>query len=159
MIDWVMRVERVSFRHAVEWLRARAGRAPVQALTPMAASATEADAIDDGALVRDVLDFYHETLKASPEAIAYLETRGLNSVALIDHFRLGYANRTLGYRLQGSRWKAGATLRGRLQSVGLLRPPPRGSPEHPLGTHHRATHAGVAATTTTTGAIPEGADR
>ena len=121
VIDWVMRAERVSFRRAVEWLRARAGHAPAGALAPIAATAQAAESLDDAALLRDVFDFYHETLKASPEAIAYLETRGLNSVALIDHFRLGYANRTLGYRLQGSRWKAGATLRGRLQMRGILR--------------------------------------
>ena len=121
VIDWVMRAERVSFRHAVEWLRARAGSAPASALAPIAASAKDAESIDDTALLRDVLEFYHETLKTSPEAIAYLETRGLNAVDLIDHFRLGYANRTLGYRLQGSRWKAGATLRGRLQQRGILR--------------------------------------
>ena len=80
VIDWVMRTERVSFRHAVEWLRARAGSAPVHALAPIAAMAQEAASLEDTALVRDVLDFYHETLTTSPEAIAYLETRGLNAI-------------------------------------------------------------------------------
>ncbi len=127
VIDWVMRTERVSFRHAVELLRVKLGSgdptssAPAVSLAPIAAKAKEAEAIDDAALVREVIAFYHETLKASPEAIAYLEQRGLNSVALIDRFRLGYANRTLAYRLPGSRWKAGATLRGRLQRLGFLR--------------------------------------
>ena len=126
-IDWVRRTERVSFRHAVELLRAKLGAgdptspAPAVTLAPIAETAKEAEAIDDAALVRDVLRFYHETLKASPEAIACLERRGLNSVALIDRFRLGYANRTLAYRLPGSRWKAGATLRGRLQRLGFIR--------------------------------------
>lgn len=127
VIDWAMRTERVSFRHAVELLRVKLGSgdptssAPAVSLAPIAAKAKEAEAIDDAALVREVMGFYHETLKASPEAIAYLEQRGLNSVELIDHFRLGYANRTLAYRLPGSRWKAGATLRGRLQRLGFLR--------------------------------------
>ena len=126
-IDWVMRTERVSFRHAVELLRVKLGAsdptspAPAVSLAPIAEKATEAEAIDDAALVREVIGFYHETLKASPEAIACLERRGLNSVALIDRFRLGYANRTLAYRLPGSRWKAGATLRGRLQRLGFIR--------------------------------------
>jgi len=35
VIDWVMRTERVSFRHAVEWLRAKTGSAPVSALAPI----------------------------------------------------------------------------------------------------------------------------
>ncbi|HEX3868175.1 MAG TPA: hypothetical protein VHV78_15535, partial [Gemmatimonadaceae bacterium] len=111
----------------VELLRAKLGTgdptssAPAVSLAPIAEQPTGAEAIDDAALVREVIDFYHETLKASPEAIAYLEYRGLNSVALIDRFRLGYANRTLAYRLPGSRWKAGATLRDRLQRLGFIR--------------------------------------
>lgn len=126
-IDWVMRTDRVSFRHAVELLRVRLGggsatsAAPAVSLAPLAVKAKEAEAIDDAALVREVLDFYHETLKASPEAIDYLASRGLNSVALIDHFRLGYANRTLAYRLPAKSRKAGADLRGRLERLGLLR--------------------------------------
>ncbi len=127
VIDWVMRAERVSFRHAVELLRTRAGAddststAPAVSLAPLATKASEAEAIDDAALVREVLDFYHETLKASPEAIDYLASRGLNSIALLDHFRLGYANRTLGYRLPGTQWKAGGVLRSRLHRLGVLR--------------------------------------
>ncbi len=126
-IDWVMRTDRVSFRHAVELLRVKLGSgdptssAPAVSLAPIAEKAKDAEAIEDAALVREVVSFYHETLKASPEAIAYLEQRGLNSVDLIDRFRLGYANRTLAYRLPGSRWKAGATLRGRLQRLGFIR--------------------------------------
>lgn len=123
VIDWVMRTERVSFRHAVERLRTRAG-APVSAssvseappLPPIAAVD-----MDDAALARVVIDFYHATLKESAEATAYLERRGLNSVELIDRFHLGYANRTLGYRLPHKALKAGADVRGRLQRLGLMR--------------------------------------
>ncbi len=127
VIDWVMRTDRVSFRHAVELLRARLGGgastsvAPAVSLAPLAVKATDAEAIDDATLVREVLDFYHETLKASPEAIAYLASRGLSATDLIDHFRLGYANRTLAYRLPPKAKKAGADLRGRLHARGLLR--------------------------------------
>ena len=126
-IDWVMRSDRVSFRHAVELLRVRLGggastsAAPAVSLAPLATTACEAESLDDAALVREVFDFYHETLKASPEAIEYLASRGLNSVELIDHFRLGYANRTLAYRLPAKSRKAGADLRGRLARLGLVR--------------------------------------
>jgi hypothetical protein len=145
VIDWVMRRERVSFRHAVELLRTRSGSPPVPAPLPEAATATaltregaeakllartpllaaESDetgsGADDAALLRRVITFYHATLKESPEATAYLERRGLNSVPLIDHFQLGFANRTLGYRLPMKALKAGAALRGRLQRLGILR--------------------------------------
>ena len=122
VIDWVMRTERVSFRHAVERLRTRAG-APVSAMMtePPALAPIAAVDMDDAALARAVIDFYHATLKESTEAIAYLARRGLNSVALIDRFHLGYANRTLGYRLPHKALKAGADVRGRLQRLGLMR--------------------------------------
>jgi len=127
VIDWVMRAERVSFRHAVELLRNRLGggdatqSAPAVSLTPLVSSVTKAQALDDATLISEVMHFYHATLTASPEAIAYLEQRGLNSVALITRFQLGYANRTLAYRLPATSRNAGAEVRGRLEQLGLIR--------------------------------------
>ncbi len=123
VIDWVMRDQRMSFRHAVEWLRAHAGTltreavpsAPPKLIAPLAASE------DDAALLDDVIEFYHATLKQSPEALAYLAQRGLMHPDVIDHFRLGYANRTLAYRLPEKQIKSGAAVRGQLQRLGLLR--------------------------------------
>jgi hypothetical protein len=40
---------------------------------------------------------------------------------MIAHFKLGFANRTLGYRLPEKNRKAGAEVRGRLQKLGILR--------------------------------------
>ncbi|MFC6944560.1 toprim domain-containing protein [Paraburkholderia dipogonis] len=74
---------------------------------------------DDVALLEQVVDYYHQTLKNSPEAMAYLEKRGI--AGAVDHFRLGYANRTLGLRLPEKNRHAGAAMRARLQSVGVLR--------------------------------------
>lgn len=119
-IDWVMRTEKVSFRHAVERLLAREGRAPATAPLISTTKGAAVD-VDDDALLKQVVDYYHETLKASPEAIAYLDSRGLNDVALIDRFRLGFANRTLGYRLPKPQLKAGIALRAQLQRLGILR--------------------------------------
>jgi DNA primase len=62
-----------------------------------------------------VVAYYHESLKQSAEALGYLEKRGLRSDELIEHFRLGYANRTLGYRLGGSK------ERERLERLGIIR--------------------------------------
>ncbi len=81
----------------------------------------EGDADADAALLNQVIDFYHETLKGCPEALAYLEKRGLGSMELIERFRLGYANRTLAYRLAPKQYKAGAVLRSALQRIGILR--------------------------------------
>ena len=61
------------------------------------------------------------TIKPSPEALAYLESRGLKNAELIATFKLGYANRTLAYRLPQSRRQAGTESRGRLKAIGILR--------------------------------------
>ena len=142
-IDWVIKTQGVSFRHAVELLRAdpslaagsldgAAGtvgvkRSTVRRLpTPVALEASEQE------LLNQVIDYYHQTLLASPEALAYLGKRGLGNLAagesgqqnareLVVKFRLGFANRTLGLRLPQARVKAGGELRARLQGLGVLR--------------------------------------
>jgi DNA primase catalytic core len=126
-IDWVMKTQGVSFRHAVELLRADHpslaagdGRVVRKGTTVKLASPIMLDAGDQQTL-RDVVSFYHETLKNSPEALRYLESRGLTDPEMIDHFQLGFANRTLGLTLPDKNRKAGADLRGRLQRLGILR--------------------------------------
>jgi DNA primase catalytic core len=124
VIDWVMRAEGVSFRHAVELLRndlpLAAGPVVKQSTVPKLPPPVTADA-DNAALLAQVIDYYHDTLKQSPEALAYLEQRGIGSMEAIDRFRLGFANRTLGLRLPEKTRKAGAEVRTRLQRLGVLR--------------------------------------
>ncbi len=126
VIDWVMKAEGVSFRHAVELLRndlplAASNRTPVKATTVRKLAAPFTPNEDEQAALNQVIGYYHETLKQSPEALAYLEKRGIRSVEAIERFQLGYANRTLGYRLPEKNRKEGAALRGQLQRLGLLR--------------------------------------
>jgi DNA primase catalytic core len=124
VIAWVMKREGVSFRHAVELLKGdyapAPGAAPVSRSTvaKLPALATPAE---DAALLAEVAGYYHTALKQTPEALAYLEKRGLMHPELIETFRLGYADRTLGYRLPASNREAGAMVRGRLQGLGVLR--------------------------------------
>ena len=40
---------------------------------------------------------------------------------MIAQFRIGFASRTLGYRLPDKNRKSGAEMRGRLQQLGILR--------------------------------------
>jgi DNA primase catalytic core len=123
VIAWVMRREGVSFRHAVELLKADYAPAPGAAavVKSTVAKLPVIAAGEDAALLEMVTGFYHTALKQSPEALAYLEKRGLTHPDLIDHFQLGYADRTLGYRLPQANRKAGADVRGRLQALGVLR--------------------------------------
>jgi len=125
VIDWVMKTQGVSFRLACEILQKDQGlvtstqqvkRNTTKKLnSPLAANA------DNQKLLHQVIDYYHEILKQSPEALTYLEKRGLNSPELIHTFKLGYANRTLCYRLPERNRKAGAEIRGQLQEMGILR--------------------------------------
>ncbi|PKN32387.1 MAG: DNA primase, partial [Deltaproteobacteria bacterium HGW-Deltaproteobacteria-20] len=69
-----------------------------------------------------MVDYYHQTLLQDQEALDYLARRGLRDDHLIRHLRLGYANRTLGYRLPSRNSSAGQSIRKRLQGLGILRP-------------------------------------
>ncbi|GMU62982.1 MAG: hypothetical protein AMXMBFR34_47450 [Myxococcaceae bacterium] len=123
-IDFVMKAEGVGFRHAVELLREGVDFTgpvgPRHASVPKLTSPLDA-AADDAALLAQVRDYYHRTLKASPEALEYLASRGLKHEAVIDGFKLGFANRTLGLRLPETNREAGAQVRGRLQALGVMR--------------------------------------
>jgi DNA primase len=122
VIDWVMRIEGVSFRHAVEILR---GGSPPASGSAAPASPALPPPVDlqasDEALLRQVIEYYHATLKTSPEALAYLEKRGIGSPDAVEAFSLGYANRTLGLRLPSTKRADGLKIRHRLTSLGILR--------------------------------------
>src|SRR5580693_8798107 len=127
VIDWVMKTRGVSFRHAVELLRAdhpslAAGDGHVvrKGTTVKLAAPVAPDAGDQESL-RGVVEFYHGTLKESPEALRYLQSRGLTHPEMIERFKLGFANRKLGLTLPDKNRKAGAELRGRLERLGVLR--------------------------------------
>src|SRR5271169_6694992 len=114
-IDWVMRTQGVSFRHAVEVLRE--GMAPV--ITPGRGAPVAKRSVsrrlpspldisaEDQAVLSQVRDYYHATLLESPEALRYLARRKIDDPEVIARFRLGYANRTLGYRLPSKQTKEG----------------------------------------------------
>jgi DNA primase len=126
-IDWVMKAEGISFRHAVELLQsdwlplaAASGSVPKQSTVKKLPAALQSDQADAKLLVQ-VVDFYHQTLLQSPEALRYLERRGIDSAEAIETFRIGFANRTLGYRLPEKTRVQGAVLRGQLQRIGVLR--------------------------------------
>lgn len=129
-IDWVMKAEGASFRYAVELLRAGlpslAAEPPAKRPPPKLGSVRKlpvvgARSADNAALLLDVVDYYHQTLLGSAEALEYLGERGIRNEEAIRHFRLGFANRTLGYRLPAKNRHQGAELRGRLVELGVYR--------------------------------------
>ena len=122
-VDWAMKANGISFRHAVELLRegipALAAKVGTTNSTVRVLEAPVSNDADDAALLAQVVDYYHQSLKASPEAMAYLERRGI--AAAVEHFKLGYANRTLGLRLPAKNRQAGEAIRARLQAIGVIR--------------------------------------
>ena len=125
VIDWVMKTQRVSFRHAVELLRedsslvAKSSNAKSSTVRKLASPLSE-DA-DTQTALQQVIAYYHDTLKQSPEALDYLKARGLDDAELIDYFKLGFANRSLGLHLPQKNRKAGAVMRGLLKDIGIYR--------------------------------------
>jgi DNA primase len=88
-IDWIMRTRKVGFRHAVEVLREIAGAGVVGGTASAPSSLPKRlpppvsfDA-DDRALLLQVMDYYHQQLKHSPDALtregghSYLLTDGI----------------------------------------------------------------------------------
>ena len=127
VIDFVMRHEGVSFRHAVEVLRSGSASVLVASTSPTKHATVPklpppvAYDADDQTLLRQVIDYYQERLAQTPAALAYLEKRGLKNAEAIATFKLGFADRTLGLRLPEKNRLAGATIRERLEKLGIYR--------------------------------------
>jgi len=126
VVDWVMKTQGVSFRHAVEILRngsaaAGAPAAPLKRSTVPRLPCPLSDDAEGPELVAQVVDYYHRTLIEAPEARAYLEKRGIADPEAVERFKLGFANRTLGLRLPERNRSAGARMREQLVETGLYR--------------------------------------
>jgi DNA primase len=124
-IQFLMKKDGLSFRHAVELLRAPSAAAftatpkTVRVLPPPVAL----DA-DDKTLLRQVVDYYAERLRdeaAGAAARRYLAGRGLGSAEALAAHKLGFADRTLGLRLPLKNRAAGAEIRTRLERLGIYR--------------------------------------
>jgi hypothetical protein len=125
-VEWVMRAEGVSERHAVELLREGLpvsssvnGRRPKRSTVPKLAAPFDA-AMPDAVLLDAVVAFYHRALLEESEALAWLARRRINEEAT-RAFRLGLSNRTLCFRLPHANRVEGRELRERLQDLGVYR--------------------------------------
>jgi DNA primase len=132
VIDWVMKSEGVSLRHALEILKQRENpgilggeikhvkKTTVRKLDSPFDFGSDKP-VESQSLLNQVIEFYHGTLKQSPEGLEYLQKRSLKNPEIIDHFKLGIANRTLCYRLPDRNRQAGKEIRGKLIEMGLMR--------------------------------------
>jgi DNA primase len=121
-IDWVMRADGVSFRHAVEKLRADfPSFAAVSPSPPPRLAPLVTPEAGDDELLASVVSHYETTLETSPEAQAYLDERKIGSAEARHVFRLGFSNRTLGYRMPEGESSQALAARARLQALGVFR--------------------------------------
>jgi DNA primase len=132
VIDWVMKSEGVSLRHALEILKERENpnilggdvkhikKATVRKLD-LPFDFDSDKPIEKQALLNQVIDFYHQTLKQNSEGMEYLQQRSLKNPEMIDRFKLGLCNRTLCYRLPARNRQAGKEIREKLIELGALR--------------------------------------
>jgi DNA primase catalytic core len=127
VILWVMRAEGVSFHHALEMLKrehfplAAGPIQPVKQSTVRKLPAPVTAEAGDRELLLKIVGFYQDAFNQSPEAQRYLESRGLKSAEMVERFRLGFANRTLGLCLPPKNRVAGAAVRTRLEELGIYR--------------------------------------
>jgi len=102
VIDWVMKTEGVSFRHAVELLsndyQPRASDTPpIKHATVNKLDTPFTLDNDDQALLNRVIEYYHKTLKQTPDALAYCDKRGISGEAIewpTAHWVIVYRKRT-----------------------------------------------------------------
>ena len=124
MFLWVMRAEGVSFNHAKELLRKNyapsSGPVVKQSTVPKLPCPVTMGA-EDRAVMLEVVGFYHATLKKTPDALRYLEKRGLKSSEMVERFQLGFSDRMLGPALPDRNRLAGAEVRGQLERLGIIR--------------------------------------
>jgi DNA primase len=67
-----------------------------------------------------VIDFYHQTFCDEVKAMRYLQSRRCFDPEAVKVFKIGYANRTLGYRVPTTT-AAGKKLKEQLQRLGIIR--------------------------------------
>lgn len=124
VIEWVKRMDRVSFPEAVERLQKIAPsltpRAPVEPVikAPPELAPEEPDAV---VARRFAVEIFPSNLLQSAEAQAYLASRGLSDAKLVEHFKLGYSGLTLTHHLASKQTKQGAAQRAQLARLGLQR--------------------------------------
>lgn len=127
VIELVVRKQNVSFRQAVDVLRQRLGILPEDPTIetrsgtthPMLVPPSETE-LADHVLLGHVLDFYHQTFCDDVKAMRYLQMRRCFDPEAVKLFRIGYADRTLCYRVPGTT-AAGRRLKEQLQRLGVIR--------------------------------------
>lgn len=131
-VDFVMKSEGVSRKHASEMLRSgkvhldRQNTGPLKGAIPKQTTVRRLDlpfkeGDSDAQVLSGVVHFYQQTLTHHDQAKVFLEARGLRHPSLAEHFKLGVANKTLGLKIPIANRLVGRQLRDRLRALGVFR--------------------------------------
>jgi DNA primase len=127
VLTLVMKAEKVSFRKAFQILSELSGTAPpVQTVTTYKGIAhpilaAPEDELADAELLQRVADFYQRTFSNDTAVAKYLESRCCLHAEAAGHFKIGFADRSLGYLIPPQTSSVGRQLKKRLQDLGVYR--------------------------------------
>ncbi|MEO8380810.1 MAG: CHC2 zinc finger domain-containing protein [Acidobacteriota bacterium] len=126
VIRWVEIAERVPFRRAVEILHGGfplAAQASEPVIAPVAVRCPVSPAMNDREVLASVVGYYRARLNTTdaPEAVRYLERRGIWNEEAIARFSVGFSDRSIGGLLPNPDLKQGKEIRARLAEVGIYR--------------------------------------
>lgn len=121
VIEWVMHAKKCSFTHAMELLLENTFHKPAETGNPRKLECPLPLTANEQELLRSTVQYYNDRLKGNTDALAYLEKRGLIHPELIDRFKIGFVDRTLGLRVPPKAYKNGESMREALESIGILR--------------------------------------
>jgi DNA primase len=131
-VEWVMRAEGVSRKHAAGMLREgeitltrknegpKKGAVPTKTTVRAMGFAFKADD-PDHVILEDIADFYARALEHHEQAKAFLQDRGLRHPGLARHFKLGAADKTIGLHIPLPNRLLGRQVRDRLRALGIFR--------------------------------------
>jgi DNA primase catalytic core len=126
VFNLVQKAENVSFRRAADILLEISGSMPKSQVikthtgTKHQILVNPDNGLADTELKNHVVDFYHRAFLSDPKAMKYLEGRHCMHPEAARLFKIGYANRTLGYRVPMTT-ADGKRLKARLNKIGIFR--------------------------------------
>ena len=94
-IDFISFHDHLTTGQAIRELAAKSGGLVKTASEIEAPPETKPRTPQQQAILNKTAEFYHKTFQQCPEGKAYLKARGLSDPALLETFRIGYANETI----------------------------------------------------------------
>ena len=76
---------------------------------------------EDSACLDLVIDFYHQSLLTHEDAKAFLDYRKLLRPDLLETYRIGFSDRSLGKHIPKTHYKAGRKIRDKFKQLGITK--------------------------------------